>query len=90
MTTAASQTAVRTIRKKAQALSADEKKALVAAFIALKKKGRYDEYVHWHHHVMIPTIFPHEPKTPTIATGRIAVRHSCRGTANFCSRWKRT
>ena len=68
MSTSSAQAATQTIRKKAQTLSADEKKRLVSAFLTLKKTGRYDEYVHWHHHVMYPTIFDQlKPWKPTIA-----------------------
>jgi tyrosinase len=69
MNTASAQPAPHTIRKKAQSLSAEEKRSLVSAFLSLKKKGRYDEYVHWHHHVMLPTIFPHEPKDADYRNG---------------------
>src|SRR5947207_8565503 len=53
--------AAATIRKKAQTLPAAERKALVDAFLALKKQGRYDEYVHMHHAVMHPSVLPYEP-----------------------------
>src|SRR5262245_6885275 len=50
------------VRKNALSLSRDEKAAYVQALLRLKKEGRYDEYVHWHHHVMNPTVLPHEPR----------------------------
>lgn len=49
------------LRKNALSLSKDERATYVQALLRLKKEGRYDEYVHWHHHVMHPTVLPHEP-----------------------------
>lgn len=57
------------VRKNAKSLSRDEKKAFVEALLQLKKEGRYDEYVHWHHAVMKPTIFPYEPKDGAYRNG---------------------
>lgn len=49
------------IRKNLRSLSADEKSRFVAALLKLKKEGRYDQYVHWHHAVMKPAVYPWEP-----------------------------
>jgi tyrosinase len=50
------------VRKNALSLTNDEKWAFVEALLRLKREGRYDEYVHWHHHVMMATVLPHEPR----------------------------
>ena len=57
------------VRKSVNVLTAEEKKKLIDAFLQLKKKGKYDEYVHWHHAVMKPTILPHEPRDPVYRNG---------------------
>ena len=57
------------LRKKAQTLASDEKEALVNAFLHLKKEGRYDQYVHWHHAVMEPAIYSNEPHDPDYRNG---------------------
>lgn len=57
------------IRKSISSLTADEKKNFVNALLELKKQGKYDNYVHWHHHVMIPTVFPYEPNDPNYRNG---------------------
>ena len=62
-----------TVRKKAQTLSPEERKALVDAFLALKKQGRYDEYVHMHHAVMQPSVLSYEPRDSNYRNG--AHRH---------------
>lgn len=50
------------IRKSIKSLSAKERKAFVDALLLLKKKGRYDEYVGYHHVLMEATVYPWEPK----------------------------
>ncbi|HEX7997868.1 MAG TPA: tyrosinase family protein [Pyrinomonadaceae bacterium] len=57
------------VRRNAKSLNAKERKALVNAFLALKKDGRYDSYVHAHHMVMVPTIFPYEPRDANYRNG---------------------
>lgn len=57
------------VRKSVHSLSAAEKASLVRAFLELKKSGRYDEYVHWHHHVMIPSVLPSEPHDANYRNG---------------------
>lgn len=57
------------IRKSINSLTGLEKEKFVNALIQLKKQGRYDEYVHWHHHVMIPTVFPNEPNDANYRNG---------------------
>lgn len=37
------------IRKSVHSLSAGEKATFVRALLELKRRGRYEEYVHWHH-----------------------------------------
>lgn len=49
------------LRKNVSSLSAQERKAYVDALVVLKARGRYDKYVHWHHHVMNPSVLPYEP-----------------------------
>jgi tyrosinase len=50
-------------------LNAEERKAYVEALLALKKRGRYDQYVHWHHHVMMPSVLPYEPRDANYRNG---------------------
>ncbi|SFQ16705.1 tyrosinase [Nitrosomonas cryotolerans] len=57
------------IRKNVRSLSQTEIDTLVNAFLELKKYGRYDTYVHWHHQVMIPSIWPWEPNDPDYRNG---------------------
>jgi tyrosinase len=56
-------------RKSVADLTAAEKTAFVNALLELKERGEYDKYVHWHHHVMVPTVLPHEPKDATYRNG---------------------
>lgn len=48
-------------RKRVEAMSEPEKSTLVQSLLELKRRGKYDKYVHWHHQVMIPTVLSHEP-----------------------------
>lgn len=57
------------VRKNVRSLTSAEKEMFIEALLALKKKGRYDEYVHWHHHVMKPTVLPYEPADPQYRNG---------------------
>ncbi len=57
------------VRKNVNSLEVEEKKLFVEALLRLKKEGRYDEYVHYHHAVMIPTTFPYEPKDANYRNG---------------------
>ncbi len=57
------------LRKAVTSLTASEKAAYVAALLELKKLGKYDKYVHWHHHVMVPTVLPHEPRDANYRNG---------------------
>lgn len=57
------------VRKSVHSLSASEKADFVAALLELKKSGRYDEYVHWHHHVMIPAVLSYEPRDASYRNG---------------------
>jgi tyrosinase len=57
------------VRKNVRSLSQTEIDTLVNAFLELKKRGRYDTYVHWHHHVMIPSIWSWEPNDPDYRNG---------------------
>jgi tyrosinase len=57
------------IRKSVHDLSPDEKRMLVRALLELKRSGRYDEYVHWHHHVMAPSVLPWEPNDASYRNG---------------------
>ena len=58
-----------TVRKNLKSLTPQEKQIFVEALLKLKKDGRYDEYVHWHHAVMIPTILSYEPHDPDYRNG---------------------
>lgn len=57
------------LRKNVTSLTASEKSAYVNALLELKKRGAYDKYVHWHHHVMVPTVLPHEPRDANYRNG---------------------
>ena len=57
------------IRKNLRSLTPHEKKIFVEALLKLKKDGRYDEYVHWHHAVMTPTVLSYEPHDPDYRNG---------------------
>jgi tyrosinase len=57
------------VRRNYRALSAEERQRFVEAFLELKARGRYDEYVHWHHHVMHPTVMPWEPTDANYRNG---------------------
>src|ERR1700688_348967 len=57
------------VRKTVYQLSAGERKALIAGFLALKKQGIYDHYVHIHHSVMAPAIHPDEPRDTNYRNG---------------------
>ncbi len=57
------------VRVEVRSLSADQRKAFTDALLAVKKQGRYDEYVHWHHAVMVPTVDPTEPANPDYRNG---------------------
>lgn len=50
------------IRKNVRSLTADEKARFVKALLELKAAGVYDQFVHAHHHVMVPSVFPYEPR----------------------------
>ena len=56
-------------RKNVNSMPADEKAMLVHALLQLKQRGTYDKYVHWHHHVMLPTVLPHEPRDANYRNG---------------------
>ena len=49
------------IRKNVRSLTADEKARYVNALLELKAAGTYDHFVHAHHHIMVPSVFPNEP-----------------------------
>jgi tyrosinase len=57
------------LRKSVNSLSSSEKATLVRALLELKKRGRYDEYVHWHHHVMVPSVLLFEPNDANYRSG---------------------
>lgn len=50
------------IRKNIASLTSDEKAKFVNALLELKARGKYDEFVHAHHHVMVPSILSYEPR----------------------------
>lgn len=57
------------IRKNVRSLTAEERRALVDALLILKRRNRYDQYVHWHHHLMVPTVMPYEPRDANYRNG---------------------
>ena len=62
------------VRKSVASLSAAEKANFIKAVLELKRRGRYDQYVHWHHHVMVPSVLPHEPKDANYRNGVLTVK----------------
>jgi len=56
-------------RKSVNTMSDAEKATFVHALLELKSRGEYDKFVHWHHHVMIPTILPYEPRDANFRNG---------------------
>lgn len=57
------------LRKNVRSLSQGEIDKFVKALLELKRNGRYDKYVHWHHHVMVPSILSWEPNDPDYRNG---------------------
>lgn len=57
------------VRKNVRSLSAPEREAFVNALLELKAKGKYDKFVHWHHHVMQPAVLPFEPRDTNYRNG---------------------
>jgi len=57
------------LRKNVRSLTGAERATFVKALLELKRKGEYDKYVHWHHHVMVPTVLPHEPRDANYRNG---------------------
>jgi tyrosinase len=57
------------VRKSVRSLTPEWKARFVGALLELKRKGRYDEYVHWHHEVMAPTTLAWEPKDSLYRNG---------------------
>jgi tyrosinase len=57
------------VRKNVRSLSAPERQALVNALLELKAQGKYDKFVHWHHHVMQPAVLPFEPRDANYRNG---------------------
>jgi tyrosinase len=56
-------------RKNITSMTSDEKARFVGALLELKRRGEYEKYVHWHHHVMHPTVLPHEPRDANYRNG---------------------
>lgn len=57
------------IRKNVRSMNQGEIDVFTDALIQLKSKGIYDKFVHWHHHVMMPSIWPWEPNDPNYRNG---------------------
>ncbi|MCO8310259.1 tyrosinase family protein [Pseudomonas mandelii] len=57
------------LRKNVRSLTRDEIDRFVAGCLTLKRAGRYEKFVHWHHQVMIPTVMPNEPHDPNYRNG---------------------
>lgn len=49
------------VRKNVRSLTAPERQAFVNALLELKARGKYNRFVHWHHHIMQPAVLPFEP-----------------------------
>jgi tyrosinase len=56
-------------RKNVRSLTPGERQAYVNALLTLKAEGKYDKYVHWHHHVMQPAVLPFEPRDSLYRNG---------------------
>ena len=50
------------VRKNVRSLTAEEKSRYINALLKLKADGIYDHFVHAHHHIMVPSVFPNEPR----------------------------
>ena len=57
------------LRKNIRSLTEIEIETFTDALVELKRKGIYDKFVHWHHHVMNPSIWPWEPNDPNYRNG---------------------
>jgi tyrosinase len=57
------------VRKDIRSLSISERQTFVNALLELKAKGKYDKFVHWHHHVMQPAVLPFEPRDANYRNG---------------------
>lgn len=56
-------------RKNVRSLTPGERQAFVNALLTLKAEGRYDKFVHWHHHVMQPAVLSFEPRDSLYRNG---------------------
>jgi tyrosinase len=56
-------------RKNVRSLTQTEIDTFVKGLLELKRLGRYDEYVHWHHTVMSPSVWSWEPRDPNYRNG---------------------
>ncbi|MFO1418463.1 MAG: tyrosinase family protein [Methylotetracoccus sp.] len=56
-------------RKSVSTMTDSEKETLVHALLELKRRGEYDKYVQWHHHVMFPTVLPYKPRDANFRNG---------------------
>lgn len=56
-------------RKSVSSLTASEKSSFINAVLELERRGEYQKYVHWHHHVMVPTTLPYEPRDANYRNG---------------------
>jgi tyrosinase len=57
------------VRKNVRSLTAAERRAFVDALLELKARGKYDRFVHWHHHAMQPAVLPSEPRDAAYRNG---------------------
>jgi tyrosinase len=58
-----------TVRKSVTTLTPDERQRFIRAILEVKRRGDYDTFVHQHHHVMHPTVLPHEPRDANYRNG---------------------
>src|SRR6266849_4939031 len=53
------------VRKNVRSLTGTDRRRFVSALIELKKRGIYDQYIHWHHESMMKAAAlswePHDP-----------------------------
>jgi tyrosinase len=53
------------VRRNVRSLTPEERRQFVSALLQVKKSGKYDQYIHWHHESMMkPAVLSWEPQDP--------------------------
>ncbi|WP_432217921.1 tyrosinase family protein [Pseudomonas kribbensis] len=58
-----------TIRRNMNSLTDTERDNFINALLELKRTGTYDGYIHQHHLMMVPTVYPSDPQHPDYRNG---------------------